>query len=578
MSRRRTATAIAVGIALLTIVPLASADPPGVSIDSTPANPTTATGASFSFSSRRRHRHLRLRSRRLLGALLLAGGVHRACRRIAYVHRPGHERDARDQLGRVHVDRRHDAAAGTDDLERPDGNRQRPHPVLRLQLRGAAELQVQHRRSHARHRCDGGSFIAGALADGAHTFYVTAADASGTRAPPPPAPSPSTRRRRRYRRSRAARPEPSTTPPRPSASAPPARRALRCTIDDPTPSTSCDGGSFLASALADGDHTFYVTARRQPSGTRAPPRPAPSPSTRRRRRYRRSRAARPEPSTTPPRPSASAPRARPATGAASTTRHRTPRCNGGSFTPSVARRRRSHLLRHRRRRRSPTRAPPQPAPSPSTRPRPTRRSSRRYRRRPPQRPCRLRSPPPTPPRRSPASSTPARSPPAPRRTDSPGLADGAHTFSVRATDAAGNVDPSPATATWTVDTTPPVLTGPGNRTVEADGPGGTKLAFTVSGSDGGLALLPGAITCAPASPATFPLGTTTVTCTATDSVGNVGTLSFNVTVVDTTPPTINAPDASFTATDASGMARSEPCRRRRTCPESPPPTSSRLRR
>jgi len=38
------------------------------------------------------------------------------------------------------------------------------------------------------------------------------------------------------------------------------------------------------------------------------------------------------------------------------------------------------------------------------------------------------------------------------------LGDGTHSFAVRATDQAGNIDPSPATRSWIVDTTPPTIT------------------------------------------------------------------------------------------------------------------------
>src|SRR5690606_28986248 len=41
------------------------------------------------------------------------------------------------------------------------------------------------------------------------------------------------------------------------------------------------------------------------------------------------------------------------------------------------------------------------------------------------------------------------------------------------------------------------------------------------------------------SGAVFPIGTTTVTYTATDGAGNTATCSFNVTVVDTEAPTVN---------------------------------------
>ena len=81
---------------------------------------------------------------------------------------------------------------------------------------------------------------------------------------------------------------------------------------------------------------------------------------------------------------------------------------------------------------------------------------------------------------------------------------GATTGSVSVT-TPGGTDNGPS---FTVDTTAPVLTltPPGNRTVEADGPGGTRVSYTVSGSDDGIALLPGAITCSPVSASVFPLG------------------------------------------------------------------------
>jgi hypothetical protein len=66
-----------------------------------------------------------------------------------------------------------------------------------------------------------------------------------------------------------------------------------------------------------------------------------------------------------------------------------------------------------------------------------------------------------------------------------GLGDGSHTFRVQATDAAGNLDTSPATRTWTVrkpDTTPPETTidsGP-SGTVEE-----TQATFTFSSSESG---------------------------------------------------------------------------------------------
>jgi CSLREA domain-containing protein len=102
------------------------------------------------------------------------------------------------------------------------------------------------------------------------------------------------------------------------------------------------------------------------------------------------------------------------------------------------------------------------------------------------------------------------------------------------------------------DTTPPVLNLPAVLTAEATNPSGAAVDFTATANDdvdGSVA-----VNCSKNSGANFPLGTTTVNCSATDAAGNTATGSFEVKVQDTTAPTIsNVPaDISATATSSSG--------------------------
>jgi HYR domain len=80
---------------------------------------------------------------------------------------------------------------------------------------------------------------------------------------------------------------------------------------------------------------------------------------------------------------------------------------------------------------------------------------------------------------------------------------------------------------------------PPDRTVEATGPDGATVTYPASASDA----QDGALTpkCGPVSGSVFPLGTTTVNCSVTDGGGLTATGSFNVTVQDTTPPSLTLP-------------------------------------
>ena len=119
-----------------------------------------------------------------------------------------------------------------------------------------------------------------------------------------------------------------------------------------------------------------------------------------------------------------------------------------------------------------------------------------------------------------------------------------------ATDAAG----SSATTSFTVtvaDTTPPDIVTPGDLPVEATSSLGAVVNYAPTATD--LVNGPVTATCVPASGTLCAFGTTLVTVTATDSTGNNSISTFNVTVVDTTPPVISTPGDLFVdATSSNG--------------------------
>jgi predicted extracellular nuclease len=91
-------------------------------------------------------------------------------------------------------------------------------------------------------------------------------------------------------------------------------------------------------------------------------------------------------------------------------------------------------------------------------------------------------------------------------------------------------DPAIAYFRFPRDLMPPVVTVPADQQVTAQGPFGALVTYTASATDdidGSVA-----VTCAPASGSLFAVGATLVSCTATDAVGNVGSATFTVTVVN----------------------------------------------
>jgi hypothetical protein len=131
---------------------------------------------------------------------------------------------------------------------------------------------------------------------------------------------------------------------------------------------------------------------------------------------------------------------------------------------------------------------------------------------------------------------------------------GATLVSCSATDAHANTANGSFTIT-VVDTTAPVLTVPSGMTVEATGPSGATVNYTGLSATDEVTASP-TITCSPASGSLFALGSTQVSCTATDAASNTSAAkTFNVSVVDTTAPALTVPSGlTAVATGATGAA------------------------
>ena len=122
---------------------------------------------------------------------------------------------------------------------------------------------------------------------------------------------------------------------------------------------------------------------------------------------------------------------------------------------------------------------------------------------------------------------------APFDVSASGVSDGRYTIVYRPVSAGGVVGTTSYTSIE-LDTTAPAIVVPADFEVFATQSGGAIVTYTTSATDN----LPGPVTssCVPPSGSLFPNGanaplTTTVTCTATDAVGNTATSTFDVTVV-----------------------------------------------
>lgn len=105
------------------------------------------------------------------------------------------------------------------------------------------------------------------------------------------------------------------------------------------------------------------------------------------------------------------------------------------------------------------------------------------------------------------------------------LANGSHTFQVRAVDAAGNMDPTPASYAWIVDTTPPQILSINRQNPSGQGISATSVTFRVTYSKPVTLNAP-----ATARFAVVPVGGSSITGTVTGVSGSGVTRDVTVSI------------------------------------------------
>lgn len=106
----------------------------------------------------------------------------------------------------------------------------------------------------------------------------------------------------------------------------------------------------------------------------------------------------------------------------------------------------------------------------------------------------------------------------------------AGTYSVVLSNACSTVYSERVFLTVMQDATAPRITCPSNIAVMAQSASGANVSFAVTAEDDSAE--PPTVTCTPASGSLFPIGSTTVTCVATDRCGNQSRCEFKVDVME----------------------------------------------